>query len=124
MVEEKEVKKSVFNPALQYLEGLIKLIDIYDMQMLKGDFLSCFKTLQRIFLRIEHKLDKKKESDKIKKSFDDSKMVFNRKNISKEEKVSLFQEELIKIEMEIKRLMNDYGLLMPSADDPRFAAYE
>jgi len=116
-----EVKTgSAFNPALKYVESIAKLLDILDMCFLKNNYLDSHKVLTRIYQRVEHKLTNE-ESKSIQTALDNSLKKLIEKEDSKRKRQSNFCIELIKIEKELKRGMDKYGLLMPSKEDPRFA---
>jgi len=119
----KDKDQAVFNPALQYLEGMIKLLNICDDQFLDEDLEGVFRTLQRIFSRVEHKFTEE-ESVGITELIEKCKSPYVRPDLNKQQKKKLYYDNLTNIDKKLKRLMDSYGLLMPNVNDPRFAVLE
>jgi len=115
-------KKSTFNPAVRYVESLAKLMDITDYAFVydKPDLM--FRCLLRLYDRIQHKLSL--EEDKEIKEFIDKKIMgflkIKKWNVIYPNIIFKFRE----LDVKLKKLMDKYGLLMPSQNDPRFAVFE
>lgn len=111
---------SAFNPALQYVISIAKLLDVLDACFLRNEYLRAYKTLIRIYERVEHKLTQK-ESEEIQTLLDKAPEKLRQKGIKRLIKQENFCNELINIEKKLKRDMDKYKLIMPSKEDPRFA---
>jgi len=120
MYENQSKTASAFNPALKYVESIAKLLDILDACFLRNNYHDAYKTLTRVYERVEHKLTDA-ESKEIQDALNESPKELRNYDIKKSLRSENFRVELIKIEKKLKRYMDKYGLLMPSKEDPRFA---
>ncbi len=113
---------SAFNPALKYVESLARLMDALDLMFLEGNLDGAYRVLMRIYNRVEHKFnDKESEKKEMQDIIDKAIPLLNKPN---PKDMGELNNHLSEFDLKLKQLMNKYGLLMPSKEDPRFAVLQ
>ncbi len=113
---------SAFNPALKYVESLARLMDALDLMFLEGNLDGAYRVLMRIYNRTEHKFVKDTKEKKEIEDIVEKAIPLLNKPVLRE--VGELNKLLSELDLKLKQLMNKYGLLMPSKEDPRFAVLQ
>ena len=113
-------EKAAFNPALEFLKGVIGLINFSDHCFIERDYYGLFRTLKRIFMRVEHRFSVSERTE-IENGFNSINTLMVKYPRLSGQEIGILTSTLEKINTSLLRGMNKYGMLIPSASDSRFA---
>lgn len=123
---------SKFNMAIATLMRINNLFYVATDAYLRGDWTSYYKVIQRLYIDTAFAMDEK-QGKEIKKLFKEitpfyGDLIKSQGRKSKfttvdKNNVAKLKQGLVDIDIQIKKILNDKGWLMPRMDDPRYSAY-
>ncbi len=109
-------EQAKFNPALAYLEGIVKLINASDYYFMTGEYSNLFRVLKRIFIRVKHRFSETEISE-IQTKFNFISPIVAKFPKTTRVELNDLAHTLEVINTLLLDYMNKYGLLIPSNKD-------